>query len=491
MTAQWSNSRRVSRRVFVRGTLELETPAHFGNGDDEGLMDISLQRDALDGRPLLTGASIAGSLRNYLREHELGFGITEQADGATLAEQLFGHLVGDEAAREGWLFVDDALGTLPREGALPVELRDGVAIDPKTRTAEIDEKGKGKKFDIELLSAGTRFDVQFELWLPDDNSEALLQAFVITLSGLERGKIRLGTRKRRGFGKCKVTTCWHVVSCDMHTKQGLKDWLEYIPGTPAPGEIAALLGVQTMPEHAGKSFIVDATFGLDPDSSLLIRSGSGLGDEPDMVHLRSWRNGTQEPILSGTSLAGALRARALKIANTLMQDDQKAKEFVDGLFGRRITGNTDEPSGSAILVDEVQIGEQGRVADRVQNRVKIDRFTGGAYPQGLFAQQPVFGDNSTEITINLELRDASHDADARLLFKAQVGLLLLVLKDVWTGDVALGGESSVGRGLLCGKRATLKYGGDTWEITGNGSVSPSPEMLENEYLSAFKEVCRG
>ncbi len=489
MKAQWNNSRRVSKRVFVCGTLELETPAHFGNGDDEGLTDISLQRDALDGRPLLTGASIAGALRNYLREHELGFGIAEQADGATLAEQLFGHLVGDESAREGWLFVDDALEeALPVMVAMPIELRDGVAIDPKTRTAEIDEEGKGNKFDIELLSAGTKFDVKFELWLPDANSDALLRAFAIALSGLEKGKIRLGTRKRRGFGKCKVTG-WHVVSCDMHTKQGLKNWLEYTPGTPAPGSIATLLGVQTMPDHAGKSFIVDATFGLDPDSSLLIRSGSGLGDEPDMVHLRSWRNGTQEPILSGTSLAGALRARALKIANTLMQDDQKAKEFVDGLFGRRITGNTDEPSGSAILVDEVQIGEQGRVADRVQNRVKIDRFTGGAYPQGLFAQQPVFGDSSTEMKINLELRETPLSTGS--LFKAQVGLLLLVLKDVWTGDVALGGESSVGRGLLCGKRATLKYGGDTWEITGNDSVSPSPDKLETEYLKAFKEVCRG
>ena len=40
---------------------------------------------------------------------------------------------------------------------------------------------------------------------------------------------------------------------------------------------------------------------------------------------------------------------------------------------------------------------------------------------------------------------------------AQIGMLLLLLKDLWTGDLPLGGESSVGRGRLCGKSATLTF----------------------------------
>ncbi|MGH2542516.1 MAG: hypothetical protein ACRDIB_06960, partial [Ardenticatenaceae bacterium] len=47
---------------------------------------------------------------------------------------------------------------------------------------------------------------------------------------------------------------------------------------------------------------------------------------------------------------------------------------------------------------------------------------------------------------------------------ADVGLLLLLLKDLWTGDLPLGGEASVGRGRLYGKCAELKWQGQTWRI---------------------------
>ena len=114
--------------------------------------------------PLLTGASIAGALRNYLREYQVGFGVAENryADSKErlLAERLFGHLIGYDASVESWLMIDDALGKLPTSN-FPVEIRDGVTIDPVTRTAE--EK---KKYDIELLTAGTIFPLRFEFWLP-------------------------------------------------------------------------------------------------------------------------------------------------------------------------------------------------------------------------------------------------------------------------------------------------------------------------------------
>ena len=50
-------------------------------------------------------------------------------------------------------------------------------------------------------------------------------------------------------------------------------------------------------------------------------------------------------------------------------------------------------------------------------------------------------------------------------FEANIGLLLLLLKDLWTADLPLGGESSVGRGRLRGKHAVLTYGGNSWTFT--------------------------
>ena len=134
MTSPSFKSREIIERIFIGGTLALETPAHFGNGDAEGLTDIPLLRDPYAGQPLLTGTSVAGALRNYLREIELGYQEGERKKGDTRAEQLFGHIFedgDDRASVQSWLIVEDARG----EDA-GIELRDGVAIDPKTRTSE-------------------------------------------------------------------------------------------------------------------------------------------------------------------------------------------------------------------------------------------------------------------------------------------------------------------------------------------------------------------
>lgn len=64
---QGKNARKITKRIVIEGDSVLETPTRFGNGDRDGLTDLTISRDALDGRPLLPGASIAGALRSYLR----------------------------------------------------------------------------------------------------------------------------------------------------------------------------------------------------------------------------------------------------------------------------------------------------------------------------------------------------------------------------------------------------------------------------------------
>ncbi len=484
MSIQWKNSRQVIERVYIRGELVLETPAHFGNGDAGAITDITILRDALDHKtPLLTGTSIAGALRNYLREYELGYGVGENQDGASRAEQLFGHLIGREATVESWLMVDDALGTLPDGAAF--EIRDGVAIDPASRTAEIDKDGKGMKFDIELLPAGTSFPIQLELWLTQEN-DPNLEALLIALKGLENGEIGLGMRKRRGFGQCRVQG-WCVSRYKMSDPDGILGWLNHAWDALPEAPITILLPDTSTLQSKRQAFTLDATFKLK--GSLLIRSSAGDGNSADVVHLRSWREGGDKPVLSGTSLAGVIRARSLRIAKTLFQDAEAAQDLVDSMFGRRIYSNEDVPSGSRVLVRETEI--ENPIDDQVYTRVKLDRFTGGSYPGALFNQQPILGrpDADTKIKIHLELRKTPQ-AD----FDAEVGLLLLVLKDLWTGDLPVGGESSVGRGRLRGMEATLSLNGTTWKMqeTADGKLAfdgdGKPSALEDVYLQALKEL---
>jgi len=458
--SRWDTHRNIQERWIIEGRLELESPAHFGNGDVSVATDMPLARDAETGKPLLTGASIAGALRNYLHT------ISEAQ-----ANDLFGEIRGNTAIASA-LIVNDALAMNADE----VEWRDGVAINPKTRTAE--EK---KKFDIELLPAGTRFDLCFELNVSPDEKE-LVRALAMALRGLEQGEIGLGKRKTRGLGMCKISQ-WHVRRYNVTQLQDLVAWLNDDRTREQTGtSIAILLGLADAElVHAARTgFSLNAEFGLK--GSLLIRAEGVASNSPDVAHLHSKRNGKWEPILSGTSLAGALRARALRIANTLAVDRDKAGEFVDGMFG---------PHDGKLWASRVRVHEsviRNGLDDRVQSRVKIDRFTGGASNTALFSEQPVFGLPETRVQIALELVKA-HDQNE--INRAEVGLLLLLLKDLWTGDLPLGGESSVGRGRLRGRCAKLQLDGNEWVIQdqeGKLSVKGNPEVLEQCVQQFVKEM---
>lgn len=487
--AQWRNSRQVLERIFIKGTLVLKTPASFGNGDAVGTTDMPLLFDALDGKsPLLTGASIAGALRNYLRDYQKGYAWEERRASRekSSAELLFGHLddafideTGNQkkSAVESWLFVDDARGAFP-DGNAVTELRDGVAIDAATHTVEEDDRG-GHKFDFELLPAGTIFPLSFEFWKTAEN-QALLPALATVLRGLEQGEIGLGMRKNRGLGECLVTQ-WQVCRYKMDEPAGLINWLKRDgKANVSTGEkIVDLLGVQIERDER-RSFTIDAHFALR--GSILIRSEGSETDAADMVHLRSWREGREQPILPGTSLAGVIRGRALRIANTVL-GLERGRCLVDEMFGRRIGSHLDQPSSSQVIVRETAI--EGGVDGLIQSRVKIDRFTGGSFPQALFTQQPHWGKGKDkQINIHLELRRLHDGTDTDFLAKA--GLLLLTLKDLWTGDLAVGGESSVGRGRLHGLRAALSSGCSTWEIV---QGSTALEIRNSESDSEFLEEC--
>ncbi|MBK9231261.1 MAG: hypothetical protein IPO15_10465 [Anaerolineae bacterium] len=94
-----------------------------------------------------------------------------------MAEQLFGRLDKKSTLQSG-LLVDDALGV-----STDFELRDGVAIDTATRTAE-----DKKKFDIELLRAA-RLSISASEFLETKDNRDLLPGLATTLDGLTRARL--------------------------------------------------------------------------------------------------------------------------------------------------------------------------------------------------------------------------------------------------------------------------------------------------------------
>lgn len=450
------SSRKITTRIVVEGNLELQTPACFSNGDTDELTDIALLLDPLTGQlPLLPGASIAGALRSYLREREHGYGskldVTKQEDKESFSVLLFGGLSGDDEGEQSPLIVDDAVPKEPdtRDGSQPsygIELRHGVRLAPDSRTA-----ADQALFDLNLWAAGTTFPLRFELLIREgDNASAPKLALATALAGLSDGNITLGVRKSRGYGQVCVRQ-WRVKSYDLTKPDGLLDWIEHgdkpldePPHRVKPdAAVLAALGVSAPVDDHRQSFEVRAEFSLD--GSLLVRSGGGQDDKgPDMVHLRAKQPGRNvAPVLSGTSLAGVLRARAMKVARTLGSND-KAQALIDNMFGVEVSPSI-QPKASRVIVRETVLHKVNM--DLVQDRVSIDRFTGGARESALFNEQPAFGGEGSIVSVELRLIIKPEDYE--------IGLLLLLLKDLWTGDLALGGESSVGRGRLKGRSATI------------------------------------
>lgn len=433
----WSKdrARQIHRRIVVTGDLMLRSPAHFGNGDSDESV-LALQTDSIDpSRPLLPGPSIAGALRAYLRTHEYGYNHSETTgvdQSLFLTAALFGAPLGGLDERYGEqsrLLIDDSIGVVGAN----IDYRDGVRIDPVSRTAL--DKGL---YTFQTWAAGTTFPIRVELLVTADADELQLRkALATALNGLSNGEITLGARKKRGFGQVEVGT-WTVWDYDLHTPAHLLAWLKHETPVDAVfvGNAFQTLGVYDDLGDNRQRFTIKAKFDLD--GSILIRATGNAA--ADMVHLKSGN----DSVISGTSLAGAIRSRSSKIIKTLGGD---AESIINPLFGRHGDEANDsgerEPSASRVIVRESII--EGGVGNLVQNRVSIDRFTGGALDTALFSEQPHWGG---AVELNLELRSPS---------EAEIGLLLLVLKDLWTGDLPIGGESSVGRGRLMGLSAMLIY----------------------------------
>ncbi len=450
MSARWNENRKIAQRIVITGNLVLLTPARLGGGDGDVVTDMPILRDAKENKPLLTGSSIAGAMRSYLRERDLGYEKAEPGDGTSLAQALFGDVlenvpVSKRRSVESYLVIEDAYAETKA-----TEFRPGVKIDPQTRIAAKAEDDSGQLYDIELLQAGASFPLRMELDLPEDEARQaqLKKGLAIALTGFELGEIGLGARKRRGFGECQVLN-FQVQAYNLRDPQQLIEWIKRADRPSSAGKtIAAKLGVVEPLPDGRKRFTLQGDFYLQ--TSLLSRSGSGGADAPDMVHLKSKRGGDDKPILSGTSLAGAMRARALRIAQTVLSDKSKARKLVEELFGpdkierQADRKSTEAPFASRILVHEREV--KGKT-DLVQTRIRIDRFTGGTFSGALFDQQPVFGGHNSLVSVDVELRNPRD---------AHIGLLLHILKDLWTGDLPLGGEASTGRGRLAGKQAILR-----------------------------------
>ena len=392
----------VVRRVSVRGSFQLKSPAHFGGDATDAAADMTVARDA-KGAYFIPGASIAGACRAFLRYYTGGTEAvpylkgdeisTEQPPEPLVTHILFGATEKRQLGRNHQSDVDDI-----SQSALIVydayfdqvdklAVRDGVRIASETGQAEATGK-----YDFEVIPPGATCTLRFDLIIREWHTgiEPELEAALNTLLvAFGDGAIRLGAKTRRGLGH-GVVADWQSRDTDFrlgNNKQALVRWLKddgWADHEPSAGL-----------KSKAAFFRLDATFALQ--GSVLVRSYPGDVHQPDMVQVKTKNESGQDaPVIPATSATGIIRHRAERILNTL-SPTQDAKKTLERIFGD--VHETEKRQRASRLRVEEEIINGGET--EAQTRIRIDRLTGGVMPGALFEEQPVWTVSGKETTWRL------------------------------------------------------------------------------------------
>jgi len=398
-------------RIILEGKIKLLSPAIIGSGKDEN-SDVDVLRNS-EGKTYIPATSFCGVLRHSIKIDKSLKEKLERFWGSSHNEEGF--------QKQSSIIVDDLL---PDNDTMVV-IRDGVKIDNKRGIAE-----DKKKFDYEVIEPNSTFNLKIEIPLDGNDDEFKKRMLATIIEFLKNEKIRIGAKTNNGFGRIQLSD-YKLFIFDFKNKKDVLRWFKH--------DFSETSELNATPfEINQRDFTITADFIIR--NSLIVRSYNYDPNKPDIEHIKS--NG--KPVLPGTSLKGSIRARAERIINTL----GKNQSIIDELFGT-VNENEGSAKKGRIIVYETIINGY---SEEVQTRLKIDRFTGGAIEGALLETKPLFRtQESKNLRINIKITNyQDHEAS----------LMLLVLKDLWTGDLPVGGEKAVGRGVFEGKKAIIYCNGN-------------------------------
>ncbi|MEI6885553.1 MAG: RAMP superfamily CRISPR-associated protein [Bacteroidota bacterium] len=342
------------------------------------------------------------------------------------------------------------------------EIRDGIRLNSEKGTV-----AEGAKFDYEVIGPGAEFEITMIFRVENNYETALNIASCITT--LIRNGLELGSKSTIGYGKINGNA--RLFELDFSNPLHFKQWID---ADFTKNEIEPVQ--PTLLADKPEQFEINASFRIK--NSLIIRSYSANPESPDSVHLKSGGKN----ILSGSSIKGALRGRAERIYNTIQPDRKVTETLLASLFGdmekETINKQKVKPDGytvpSRVLVDEIPVEN---ITEQVQTRIQVDRFIGGTVDGALLEEVPLFPEKDKEQVKNFHIRVEDPQPEDK-------GLMLLLLKDLWTSDLTIGGEKTIGRGVLEGVFATVTDGDAEYSFRG---IFNDPEKLKSlqKYVDAL------
>ena len=535
--------------------LVTDAPLHSGGIDEV----VDRRRDPEDrttvarrfardgrGRPVLTGRSVKGALRaacqRFREEHGGAVGPTERE-----LRQLWGD-DGTRGAGSAAPLRASAITVhtveLPTEGyegdeehKVMLPTRMGNAIDRYWGSA-----GDTALFEHEYLPRGKALalTITAEAGLPDDvevpqgdvappGPEQVEKLFALIIGLIKDGRVAFGGRQNAGWGRVALSDSektWTLTKAEPGSRAGLEEWLSGAGGR----------SVDVAPVDCGGGGRMRIEITWDSPTGILVaepqKDGPGEGadagaadgapgeaegaDSEETKPARPLRAGeeTDPIVLPGSSVRGALRTRATRIARTILlakKDPSTEADWSgagvheqlaqDPSLVRDLFGSTTHRGALTVL--DTLAAEDGPSRKVTHNAG--DRWTGGV-ADGLLYSEEVYDSTWNSIVVELDLDRLLTNAKAGLgepggqedsrgedRSRAAFCLLGLVLAELAAGTLPLGSRGTRGMGQVEVKAVSVTGGKglgiEDWAL--NASQDGAGESLPRLILKGLRDVSSG
>ena len=407
-------NRKVESRDIYKVNIKLVSPLMVSGEENENT-DADVMTD-YDNHPFVPGTSLAGAFRDYL-------GLLRTQDS------IFGKSGNDSYMSR--VFVSD----LTFDSETIIVSRDGVGLDENKVTV------KGAKYDMEAVDAGATGSFYIEVTNRENDSSASDQIMNI-LGGLQNGDIRLGKKKTRGYGQVGITS----FGTKRYTKANYAK--EYVTAFTAKDGITMDGDVDKLIPSASKKDHLSLT--LELQGGISIRQYQAKKNAPDFMHIRS----AGKPVMPGTSISGAIKARARAIAKMVGVSGHisipqgAAIDPVDALC-QRLFGYVAQKSAQKSLIE---FNESVLTGGKPLNisRTAVSRFESSAAKGNLYTETTCIG-GKVDLDIAID----------KSISNWAIPFILPAILDLQKGYLAVGGQTSIGRGIFQG--CEMKLNGETLE----------------------------
>ena len=535
--------------------LVTDAPLHSGGIDEV----VDRRRDPEDrttvarrfardghGHPVLTGRSVKGALRaacqRFLEEH---------GDAVVLDERELQQLWGDDGTRGAGSAAPLRASAitvhtveLPTEGCqrdeehkIVLPTRMGNAIDRYWGSA-----GDTALFKHEYLPRGKELalTITAEAGLPDGvevpqgdvappGPEQVEKLFALIIGLIKDGRVAFGGRQNAGWGRVALSDsekAWRLTKAEPGSRAGLEEWLSGAGGR----------SVDVAPVDCGGSGRMRIEITWDSPTGILVAEpqddGSGEGadagaadgspgeaegaDSEETKPARPLRAGPEETdpiVLPGSSVRGALRTRATRIARTILlakKDPSTVADWSgagvheqlaqDPSLVRDLFGSTTHRGALTVL--DTLAAEDGPSRKVTHNAG--DRWTGGV-ADGLLYSEEVYDSTWNSIVLELDLdrlltnaragleeTSGQEDSQGEDRSCAAFCLLGLVLAELAAGTLPLGSRGTRGMGQVEVKAMAVTGGKglgiENWSLKAEDGTG---ESLPRRILKGLRYVNSG